>query len=433
MARSGERFMLTLLASLVVFLLMGIPIAYSLGLSGFAYFALVHPELVSILPARLYAGMNSYAMIAMPLFVFMGLLMNAGGITTRLIDFSLLFVGRLRGGLGLVNVIASMIFGGISGSSVSDTASVGAVLIPEMKKKGYTLEFSSGITVASSTMGMIIPPSVPMVIYAYISEESVGRLFLGGLIPGVMIGVLMLAITTIVSYRRNYPKEAVGYTGREKLVFTLRAFPALVMPIFVVGAVVLGIATATESAGLGVMYAFLVGLVVIRELKLCAIPRLLRDSIQTSATVMIIIALSKLYVWILALERVPQSLAAFVTGLHLPVFVVLCVVLLIILLVGTFVDVSPAILLLTPVFLPAIKRMGIDGTQFGVILICGLAMGLVTPPVGMCLNVCSAISKLQIGTIFRAALPFLLANLITLILITFIPALSLWLPSLLMD
>jgi tripartite ATP-independent transporter DctM subunit len=205
------------------------------------------------------------------------------------------------------------------------------------------------------------------------------------------------------------------------------------MPIFVVGAVVLGMATATESAGLGVLYAFFIGLAVIRELELKAIPKLLRDSIQTSATVMIIIALSKLYVWILALERIPQALAMFVTGLELPAFVILFVVLVIILLVGTFVDVSPAILLLTPVFLPAMKMLGINGIQFGVILISGLAMGLVTPPVGMCLNVCSAICKLQIGTIFKAAAPFLLANLITLILLTYIPALSLWLPALLMD
>ena len=425
--------MLILLGSLLVFLLLGVPIAYSLGLSGLAYFTFVHPELLSILPARLYAGMNSYAMIAMPLFVFMGLLMNSGGITSRLIDFSQLFVGRFRGGLGLMNVIASMIFGGISGSSVSDTASVGAVLIPEMTKKGYTPEFSSGITVASSTMGMIIPPSVPMVIYAYISEESVGRLFLGGLIPGVMIGVLMLAITLGVSYYKKFPKEARQYGGVEKFILAIKAVPALFMPVFVVGVVVLGLATATESAGLGVLYAFVIGLVVIRELELKVVPRLLRSAIQTSATVMIIIALSKLYVWILALERIPQTLAAFVTGLELPVYFILLVVLIIILLVGTFVDVSPAILLLTPVFLPAMKILGIDGIQFGVILISGLAMGLVTPPVGMCLNVCSAISKLQIGTIFRAAVPFLLANLITLIMITFIPALSLWLPSLLMD
>lgn len=425
--------MLILLASLLFFLILGVPIAYSLGLSALAYFWAVHPELLSILPARLYAGMNSYAMIAMPLFVFMGLLMNSGGITTRLIEFSLLFVGKLRGGLGLVNVIASMIFGGISGSSVSDTASVGAVLIPEMNKKGYSLEFASGITVASSTMGMIIPPSVPMVIYAYISEESVGRLFLGGLIPGVMIGVLMLVITLGVSYHKKYPKAPIMLSTKEKVILTGRAFPALIMPVFVVGAVVLGLATATESAGLGVLYAFFVGLVLLRELDLKVIPKLLRDAIQTSATVMIIIALSKLYVWILALERIPQSLALFVSGLELPVFVILFVVLVIILLVGTFVDVSPAILLLTPVFLPAMKLLGIDGIQFGVILISGLAVGLVTPPVGMCLNVCSAISKVQIGTIFKAALPFLLANLVTLILITYIPALSLWLPAILMD
>lgn len=425
--------MLILLASLIIFLFLGVPIAYSLGLSALAYFWVVHPELISILPARLYAGMNSYAMIAMPLFVFMGLLMNSGGITARLIDFSLLFVGRLRGGLGLVNVIASMIFGGISGSSVSDTASVGAVLIPEMNKKGYSLEFASGITVASSTMGMIIPPSVPMVIYAYISEESVGRLFLGGLIPGVMIGLLMLTITLGVSYYKKYPKETITLSGREKASLAGRAFPALIMPVFVVGAVVLGLATATESAGLGVLYAFFVGLILLRELELKVIPKLLRDAIQTSATVMIIIALSKLYVWILALERVPQSLAMFVSGLELPVFVILFVVLIIILLVGTFVDVSPAILLLTPVFLPAMKLLGINGIQFGVILITGLAVGLVTPPVGMCLNVCSAISKVRIGTIFKAALPFLIANLVTLILITYIPALSLWLPAALMD
>ena len=425
--------MLILLVSLVVFLILGIPIAYSLGLSGFLYFAVVHPELLQILPARLYAGMNTYAMIALPLFVFMGLVMNSGGITARLIDFSLLFVGRFRGGLGMVNVIASMIFGGISGSSVSDTASVGAVLIPEMTKKGYSPQFSSGITVASSTMGMIIPPSVPMVIYAYVSEESVGRLFLGGLIPGVMIGLLMLAITIFVSIRQQYPVERMDISGKEKLGLIFKALPALIMPVFVVGAVVAGIATATESAGLGVLYALLIGFFIFRRLKLKELPRLLRDSIMTSATVMIIIALSKLYVWILALERIPQSLAVFVAGLELPVPLILLAVIVIILLIGTFVDVSPAILLLTPVFLPALKMMGVNGIQFGVMLISGLAIGLVTPPVGMCLNVCSTISKLQIGTIFRAASPFLLANLITLILVTYWPALSLWVPSLLMD
>lgn len=424
--------MLILLGSLAVFLVLGIPIAYSLGLSAFCYFALVHPELLSVLPQRFYAGMDSYAMIALPLFVLMGLLMNEGGITTRLIDFSLLFVGRLRGGLGLVNVLASMIFGGISGSSVSDTASIGAVLIPEMKKKGYTAEFASGITVASSTMGMIIPPSVPMVIYAHVSEESVGKLFLGSLIPGVMIGVLMLVITLAISEWKKYPKEEVTLTRKEIIATVERALLAIIMPIFVVGSVVFGIATTTESAGVGVVYAFIIGYFIIKGITLRKIPPLLKSSILTSANVMIIIALSKLYIWILAIERIPQWLAGVVSDLNFPAVVIVLIVVLIILITGTFVDVSPAILLLTPVFLPAMKMLGVTGIQFGVILISGLAVGLVTPPVGMCLNVASAISRLGIGTIFRAAIPFLLANIITLILISIFPQLSTWLPSILM-
>ncbi len=425
--------MAILLISLGIFLFLGVPIAYSLGLSSFIYFVIYHPELLPILPQRLYAGMDSYAMIALPLFVFMGLLMNEGGITSRLINFSLIFVGRLRGGLGLVNVLASMIFGGISGSSVSDTASVGAVLIPEMQKKGYTPQFASGITVASSTMGMIIPPSVPMVIYAFVAEESVGKLFLGGVFPGIIIGVLMLSITLAISMWRKYPKEEVKLTKGDVFDRIRRAVLALIMPIFVVGSVVAGMATATESAGIGALYALFIGFFIFRGLKLKTIPTLLKTSIATSAQVMIIIALSKLYVWILAIEHIPQAVAGFVSGLDLPVFIILLIIVVIILLTGTFVDVSPAILLLTPVFLPAVAVLGISSIQFGVILITGLAIGLITPPVGMCLNVASAISRLGIGTIFRAAVPFSLANLITLILITLIPEISLWLPTVLME
>jgi tripartite ATP-independent transporter DctM subunit len=424
--------MIILIISLLVFLVLGIPIAYSLGLSGFCYFLVVHPELLPVLPQRLFAGMNSYAMIALPLFVTMGLLMNAGGITTRLIDFSLLFVGRLRGGLGAVNVLASMIFGGISGSSVSDTASIGAVLIPAMKNRGYTLEFASGITVASSTMGMIIPPSVPMVIYALVAEESVGKLFLGSAIPGIMIGLIMLAITVVISYWKKYPREEIRLKPKEQFRRVRQSLLAIIMPVFVIGSVVLGIATATESAGIGVLYSLIVGAFVIRGLKLKDIPPILKSAIMTSATVMIIIALSQLYVWILAIERIPELVAAFVTGLNLPAIVILLCIDVIILLTGTFVDVSPAILLLTPVFLPAAQALGMSAVQFGVILISGLAVGLVTPPVGMCLNVASAISRLGIGRIFRAAVPFLLANAITLVLITVVPSLSIWLPGLLM-
>jgi tripartite ATP-independent transporter DctM subunit len=422
-----------LLGSLIAFLVLGIPIAYSLGLSGSLYFIINRPELISILPQRVFSGMDSYLMIALPLFIFMGLLMNTGGLTARLIDFSMIFVGRLRGGLGLVNVLASMIFGGISGSSVSDTASIGAVLIPEMEKKGYTPQFASGITVASSTMGMIIPPSIPMVIYAFVAEESVGKLFLGGVIPGLMIGIFMMGITLGISVWKKHPVEEMGLTYREMLRRTRRGAPALFMPVFVVGAVVIGLATATEAAGLGALYAFVIGFFLYRGLSLRVIPSLLKDAILTSANVMIIIAFSTLYIWILALEHIPEAVAAFIGGLDLPLFLILLLIDVIILFMGTFIDVSPAILLLTPVFLPALNTMGISSIQFGAILITGLAVGLVTPPVGMCLNVASAITKLEIGTIFRAASPFLVANVITLVIVTLVPAASTWLPSMLME
>ena len=421
-----------LLISFFILLIFELPIAYALGISGLTYFYFIHPELITILPQRLLSGMDSYAMIALPLFILMGLLMNEGGITKRLINFSLLFVGKLRGGLGLVNVLASMIFGGISGSSVADTASVGAVLIPEMEKEGYPLEFSSGITVASSTMGMIIPPSVPMVIYALIAEESVGKLFLGSFIPGIMIGLIMLVITMIISYAKNYPREEVQLSIIEVLIRIRQSLLAIIMPLFVIGAVVLGIATATESAGIGVLYALVIGMFIFKGVKLRQIPILMKSSIRTSANVMIIIALSKLYIWILAIERVPELLSIFIGGLNLPVWLILVIVNIIILATGTFVDVSPAILLLAPVLLPAMNVIGFSSIQFGVLLIAGLAVGLVTPPVGMCLNVASAISGLSITKIFRAALPFLIANLITLLAISFIPQVTLWLPGLLM-
>ncbi len=423
-----------LLISLLIFLVLGVPIAYSLSLSAFSYFIVYQPELLQILPQRFFSGLNVYALIALPLFILMGLLMNQSGITARLIDFSLLFVGRFRGGLGLVNVFASMIFGGISGSSASDTASIGAVLIPEMEKRGYPKRFAAGITVASSTMGMIIPPSIPMVLYAIIAEQSVGKLFLGGLIPGVLIGLFQLGIVLAISAYKNYPTEEVSLSLQNIAYQTKRSALALIMPVFVVGSVVFGIATATESAAIGALYAlvigmFFLGLANIKGYLTISVPESFHSAIMTSAKIMIIIAFSKLYVWVLALERVPETVTALVVAQGLPPTIMLLLIVLIILMAGTFIDVSPAIMLLTPVFLPACVAVGVSPIQFGAILITGLAVGAVTPPVGTCINVASAISGLGIGTIFRGALPFLAANVLTLILICIFPQLTLWIPS----
>jgi tripartite ATP-independent transporter DctM subunit len=422
--------MLILLLSLLVLLVIGVPIAYALGLSALAYFLVEQPMLIGVLPQRFFAGINSYALISLPLFILMGFVMNSGGITGRLLDVSNFFVGRLKGGLGLVNVVASMVFGGISGSAASDTASIGSVLIPEMKKRGYPVHFAAGITVASSTMGMIIPPSVAMVIYAIAAQESVGQLFLGGVIPGIMVGVFQLGIVWYISKKNDYPTEAVPFTLVEAWRQIRRSAVVAIMPLLIVGSVVFGIATPTETAGMAVAYGLLIGLMIVGLVSIKQLPGAMRNAILTSAKIMMIIAFSQLYIWVLALERIPDVLAAYVISLDLGPVALMLVITAVILVAGTFIDVSPAILLLTPVLLPAAQSVGISGVHFGVVMVSGLAVGACTPPVGNCLNVCAAIARIGIGQIFLGAAPFLMANVLVLILMCIFPQLVLWIPSL---
>ncbi len=425
--------MLLLVVSLFVLLVLGVPIAYSLGISSLIYFLVEQPALTGILPQRFFAGINSYALISLPLFILMGLVMNSGGITQRLLDLSMFFVGRLKGGLGLVNVVGSMIFGGISGSSASDTASIGSVLIPEMKRRGYPAGFAAGITVASSTMGMIIPPSVPMVIYAIVAQESVGRLFLGGIIPGILVGVFQLFLVWHVARQRGFPTEDMPFTWNEAMRQFRRAAAVAIMPILIVGSVVFGVATPTETAGMAVLYGVLISIAISGLALFKELPQALRNAILTSAKIMMIIAFSQLYIWVLALERIPDQLAAFLIGLDLGPTALMLLIAAVILILGTFIDVSPAILLLTPVLLPAVTKVGISGVHFGVVLVSGLAVGACTPPVGNCLNVCAAIARMGIGQIFVGAAPFLLANVLVLVLICLFPELVLWIPTALMD
>ena len=424
--------MVVLLLSLFIFLGIGVPIAYSLGLSTTLYFIFFNNDLLQVMPQILFAGMDSYTLIALPLFILMGQLMNESQITSRLIDYCLIFVGKIRGGLGLVNVISSMLFGGISGSSVSDTASIGSILIPEMKKRGYPEDYAAGLTVASSTMGMIIPPSIPMVLYAVTAQESVGRLFLGGVFPGIMVGVFQLLITIWISNKYSYPREEWDVSLKVILQMTLRYAYILFMPFFVVGAVIFGIATATESAALGVFYALVIGTFLIKSLSYQRIFKALKSSVLTSAKIMIIIAFSKIFIWVLAYERVPDGLSEMITGFGLGTAGMRLLFIFIILFAGTFIDVSPAILLFTPVFLPSIINMGVSPILFGVIMVIGLAVGACTPPVGNCLNVCSIITGLSIGKIFKGAAPFLIANIITLLLIVLFPNIVIWLPKIIM-
>ncbi|HCJ94667.1 MAG TPA: TRAP transporter large permease [Sphaerochaeta sp.] len=417
-------------SALVILLLIGVPIAYAIGASGILYLLLSNPVFLLTMPQRVWSGTESFIIIAMPLFMLTGELMNHSGLTRRLIDFAMLTVRPVRGGLGEVNVVASMIFGGISGSSVADTSALGSILIPDMVRKGYPKGFSAGITVASSTIGMVIPPSVPMLMYAMISGASVGKLFLAGLLPGVLVGLTQLVLTYTISTKRGYhpPKERTSFTQAAKV--TKDGALAVLMPLLIIVTVSGGVATASESAGVAVLYAAVLGFFVYRELKWKDVFKALKKTFMMSSSIMIIGGFTMIFTWILAVEQVPAMIGNFLVSSEIPWWVVFIFLDLLILVLGTFLDVTPCILLITPILLPVMQQFGMNELQFGAVIIVGLAIGLVTPPVGMCLNVASKICGMSIIDIFKSAAPFIVCNIIILFLVTFVPATSLWLPSL---
>ncbi|AZO93379.1 TRAP transporter large permease [Halocella sp. SP3-1] len=418
-----------LILTLLFFIIIGLPISFSLGLSSIVYFVF-NPNFLIMIPQRMWAGANSSVMVALPLFCMAGMLMNLSGITRKIIDFCSYLVKPFKGGLGEVNVIASMIFGGVSGSSVSDTSALGSVLIPEMEKRGFSKAFATGITVGSSTVGMIIPPSIPMIIYSTISNESIGALFLAGLVPGILIGISQLILVYIISRRNNHPIEEGKFELKEMLKRSVDGVLSISMPLFIVLSVSFGIATATESAGIAVLYAVIIGFLVYRKLKINRFKEVARETILTSSTIMIIISFAYTFIWILAFERIPDIIGDFILSLNVSYFWILVFLDILILLIGMFIDVSPALLLLGPVLVPVMETLGMDLLQLGAILIVGLGIGLATPPIGMCLNAASKISDMPIMDIAKETLPFLVCNILVLILVTFFPKVSLWVPGL---
>ena len=421
-----------LLIAFILLIILGVPLAYALGGASLLYLGIVSPDFLNIVPQRIWAGTNSFVIIAMPLFILMGELMNRGGITKRIIDFSMYLVKPFKGGLGEVNVIASMIFGGISGSSVADTSALGSVLIPEMVKRGYSEKIAAGITVASSTMGMIIPPSVPMLMFAMISSESVAGLFLAGLIPGLLIGITQTVLVYIISKRKGLHPPREKFNPAHFRHTMKDGSLAVLMPVVIILVVTFGIATASESAGIAVLYAVLIGMIVYRQLKCKDIFPSLKRTVITSSSVMIVIGCSMIFSWIMGVEQIPQQTAAFLLGLNLSKELLLLVIVGIIILLGMFLDVTPMIILITPILLPIMKQIGVSGYQFGAMMIVGTAIGLVTPPIGMCLNAGSKVCGLSIIEIFKGAAPYMICNIIVLLLVTLVPEISTWLPNALM-
>ena len=410
-----------LLIGLIAFAAIGVPLAFSIGASCIAYLSAAKPMFLSMMPQRIWNGVYSELMIAMPLFMLAGELMNTGGITKRIINFCTELLRPIRGGLGEVNIVASMIFGGISGSSVADTSCLGSVLIPEMEKKGYPPEVAAGITVASSTMGMVIPPSIPMIMFSMISGASVGALFMAGMVPGLMVGALQLIVCYTISKKNGYhPKYDTKLTLKEVFRILITSLPTVSMPLLIIASISFGICTASEAGAVAVAYSMILGFFVYKKLTIKGMINALYKTFLSTASILVIIGFSTIFTWLMTMQQVPQTVAAMFMSLELPRWVMLLILDLLILIIGTFIDVSPAILMLTPIM----RALGVSDWQFGGIFIIGLAIGLVTPPVGMCLNVCNKINGMPVMKIAKGALPYIVCNVLVLVLITFIPELT---------
>jgi len=429
---SAGLVMSLLLGSMAFFLVIGVPIGFAILISSsFALFIQDLPSSMATL--RMIAGADSFLLTAIPFFVFAGILMREGGITKRILDFCLILLGSFQGALGHVNILSSMIFGGISGSSVADTASIGSILIPEMIEKKYPRGVSAAITAASSTIGIVIPPSIPMILYAMASETSIGKLFLAGAIPGVLIGLIMMGITAFISARQGYGKERDNLPSIKELIIGLKdGIFALTMPLIIIGGIVGGVVTATEASALAVVYALILGFFIYKELKLDDIYPAIKETVVSTAVVMLIVVSATFLGWNLAYGQLPQKMATTLLSISDNPLVILLIINVILLIVGTFSDIAPNILILTPIFLPIIVRLGIDPVHFGIIVVVNQAIALVTPPVGNCLYICANISKCSVEKVFQASVPYLMSNFTVLAIVTLWPGLVLWLPNLLM-
>lgn len=420
-----------LLLVFVVCLLVRVPIAFALGLSCLFYLLLEGIPLI-VVPMKMYSGIDVFVLLSIPGFILAGNLMNHGGLTAKIISFCNHLMGHIRGGLALANIGASMLFAGISGTAVSDTASIGAVMIPAMKKEGYDASFSCAITAASSTVGPIIPPSVPMIIAATLSGLSVGRLFLAGAIPGFLLGFGLMGIAYYIAVKKKYPKHPRSNMGQIAKGF-LDTFWSLLMTFIILFGIIGGVFTPTEASIIAVLYALMVGMFVYRKLNFKNILVIVLDSMKTSASLMVLVGFANLFGWILITEQLPQLISSEILAFSENKYVVLLLINILLILVGTFMETIAALLVLFPILLKVALAVDVDPIHFAVIALLNLMIGLTTPPLGICLFVSSSIGKVSIGKVSMAGLPFLTVSILVLILVTLFPQLSLFLPDLFMD
>ncbi|SES07263.1 TRAP transporter large permease [Salipaludibacillus aurantiacus] len=409
-----------LIASFVILMFIGVPIAFVIGIVSFIGILNIEyiPEVR--VPVSMLNGLDSFVLLAVPLFILTANLMNSGKISQKLIDFALSIVGHIRGGLAHANILVSMMFAGVSGASQADTAGVGKVLIPNMKKQGYDAETSVGITAASSTVGVIIPPSIPMIIFAGLTNVSVGALFLAGIIPGVLIGVGMMAFVLILSIRRGYPKNQRASLKKFFKLF-LESFPALLTPVILIGGIITGIFTATEAAAFASIYTLLICLFVYRTLKIKDLYGVMVDTLTLSSLSLFALAAASALGELMSYYQLSMLASEFFTNNITSKWIFIIIIVLFFLFIGTFMDAIPAMILFIPVVLPIALEFGIDPILLGMITIISLAIGLVTPPYGLCLLLAAKIGDLSIERSFKAVIPYILIVLFVLTLIVLFP------------
>ncbi len=424
---------LAIFGSLVGLILLGVPIAVAMGLTAAGTFVFLDEAFIlPMMAQRMYSATTGFTLLAIPFFILAGNLMNQGGITHRVFRFATALVGHFKGGLGHVNVVSSMIFSGMSGAAVADAAGLGLVEMNAMTKAGYDREFSAAITAASSTIGPVVPPSIPFVIYGSITGESVGRLFLAGCIPGVMMGLAMMIAVYFVSKRRNYPQE--GRASLKLLCTTfLDSFWAICMPLIIIGGILGGFFTPTEAAVVASIYALLLGMFVYREIKPRDLPAILWETIMQSVKVLFIIAAAGFLGWLLIHQHIPEQVITGLTTITGIKWIIILIIIGILLVLGCFLEGIAVLVITIPVFMPLIAKFGIDPIQFGVIMILCSMLGLLTPPVGMSLYAVASISDLSVGRLSKALWPYLLGIFAVLLIIAYIPSVSLILPDLLMS
>jgi tripartite ATP-independent transporter DctM subunit len=419
-----------LLGSFVVLILIGMPVAYALGLVSLVGALWIDLPLDAVM-IQVASGVNKFSLLAIPFFVLAGALMAEGGMSRRLVAFASVLVGFVRGGLSLVNILASTFFGGISGSAVADTASIGSVLIPEMERKGYPRDFSAAVTVSGSVQAILIPPSHNMVIYSMAAggSVSVAALFLAGLLPGLLLGAMLAAYCLYVARKKNFPKGDV-IPLREALKICGEAMWGLMTMVIILGGIMTGIFTANESASIAVIWAFFVTMFIYRDYKWRDLPKLVHRTVKTVTVVMILIGFAASFGYVMTLMQIPLKITNVFTSLTNNSYLILLYINIMLLILGTLMDMAPLILILTPILLPVVKTLGVDPVHFGIIIMVNLGIGLLTPPVGSVLFVGSAVGKIKIEALVKAMYPFFVVLLVLLALVTYVPALTLWLPRL---